>query len=214
MWRFAILISIAPFVVGGIMANIFGLRILNRKSYLSLTVDQILQKILTNINRQDIKLEYTKKTLWDIKVSTPLNLPASFKDSKKASHAASALNHLGMYLLSEKHQATVQWRLKAIKAGYLLPIFVLLITVFSSIVGKLPAMISIAVVSASLGFCTASLWFSLGVAKEAAHQMASRVEKMRILARLSEEEELVSAIKACPWASLIPGALFKLIPKD
>lgn len=214
MWRFAILITIAPFIVGGIFANIFGLRVLNRSAQLSLTTDEILSKLLRSLDRQDIKVEYSKKAFWDAHMHKSLELPNVYKGSKKASHVANALNHLGVLLLNERHPAPVQWRMKAIKTGYVLPVFVLLITVFSSVVGKLPAMISIAAITASLGACTISLWLSMGVAKEAAHQMASRVEKMRILARLSEEEELVSAIKAGPWASLIPGALFKLIPKN
>ena len=214
MWRLIIIITLAPFLIGGALAHLLGIRVWTANADLSESVDNILNRTLARLNRNDIKLIYGKASPWMSHSNGTIRLPKKYMDSKKSSHVARAMIQLGVHLLHEKHAATVEWRLKTIKVGYVLPAFALLIVTFSFVIGKLPAMIVMATLIGTLGFCSFLLWLSLGVEKEVAHLMVSRIEKLRLMPRLCDEESLVSSILAAPWVSLIPGALLKFIVRD
>ena len=214
MWRLFIITTLAPFLAGGALAHLFGVRVWATNPDLSESVGSILSRLLTRLDRGDIKLSYGKVSPWMNHSEDSIRLPKSYLESKKSSHAARAMVQIGIYLLHEKHAPTVDWRLKAIKTGYILPVFVLLIVAFSFIAAKLPALIVVAALAGSLGLCSTLLWLSLAVEKEAAHLMVSRIEKLRLMRRLRDEESLVSSTLAAPWVSLIPGVLLKFIVRD
>lgn len=211
MWRLLILVSITPFILGGICANFFGLSIVCKKTQISRTVEQVIHHLLGVLGRDDIAVSFVKSPLWSHPSDGTLRIVAKHQTSKRAAHAAKALVSLGILLLHEKQPATVRWRLKVVRMGHILPIFLLLIVIFTFIAAKLPLMIALSVISGCFGLCTIMLWLSLPIEKEAAQIMISRVEKLRILPRLKEEEYLVSALRATPWVSLIPGALLKFM---
>jgi hypothetical protein len=211
MWRILIISTLVPFLAGGALAHIFGVRVWATNPDLSESVGSILSRLLARLDRADIKLSYGKVSPWVNHTEGSIHFPQSYLESKKSSHAARAMIQIGMYLLHEKHAATVDWRLKAIKTGYILPVFVLLIVAFSFVVAKLPAIIAVASIAGSLGISSILLWLSLAVEKEAAHLMVSRIEKLRLMPRLRDEESLVSSTIAAPWVSLIPGVLLKFI---
>jgi len=211
MWRILIISTLAPFLAGGALAHIFGVRVWATNPELSESVGSIVSRLLARLDRGDIKLSYGKVSPWLNHTEGSIRFPKSYLESKKSSHAARAMIQIGLYLLHEKHATTVDWRLKAIKTGYILPVFVLLIAAFSFVVAKLPAIIAIASIAGSLGISSILLWLSLAVEKEAAHLMVSRIEKLRLMPRLRDEESLVSSTVAAPWVSLIPGVLLKLI---
>lgn len=214
MLKLVMIVSALPFVAAGFAANAFGFRVLLRPDKVSLEVDVLMRKLLAQMQREDIEIIYQKKQLWPNLSSGKLHLPASFKKSKKASHVGRALQLLGVILLGEQQPEPVIWREKMLKLGYTLPVFTLLVIAFAFLVGKMPSAVLFTIASASLGFTSVMLGLSMGVDKEAAHLMVDRVEKLRVLPRLSEEELVVAAIKASPWAALMPGVFLKLTLKD
>lgn len=206
--------SLAPFIVSGIFANILGLRYLLVDRKVSLSVRVYLEKILACSDCGEIEISFIGKRGQLDCGKKRLTLPASYEDSKDAQHHARASIDLGLLLLREQHPAPVDWRLKMVKLGNLLPLFTIMVVIFSCLLGKLLPTIGVAAITFSLGLSSVLLWLSIAVEKEAAHLMVDRVEKLRIIPRLSEEEALVTSIRAVPWARLIPGALLKLILKD
>lgn len=214
MWRFIILASVLPFILGFIGANLFGLSILKQKNKLSRTTEQLINQFLLILGREDIVVEFVKSPLWAHKLDGKLRIPAKHQHSNRASHTARALVSLGMLLLHEKQPAPISWRLKVIRLGNTLPVFILLITIFGFIVAKIPMLMALAIVSSSLSLCVVMLWLSLSIEKEAALLMVSRVEKLRILPRLREEEDLVEALRATPWVSMIPGTILRFMLRD
>lgn len=214
MLKLVMILSALPFVAAGFAANAFGFRVLLRPDTISLEVDTLIRKLLARIRRDDIEIVYHKKQLWPNLSSGKLHLPESFKKSKKASHAGRALQLLGVLLLGEQQPEPVRWREKMLKLGYTLPVFTLLVIAFAFLVGKMPSAVLFTIASASLGCTSVMLGLSMGVDRESAHLMVDHLEKLRVLPRLSEEELVVTAIKATPWAALMPGVFLKLTLKD
>lgn len=214
MWRFIILVSITPFLVGGFFANWFGLRKYHKTGSLKKPVDQTIQDLLKLMGREDIQIHYSRSFLLGTQeIDETLVLPLKHKESNRVQDMAIALSQLGLVLLAEKYPSPVAWRRNSIKTGYVLPVFVMLIVAFSCVIGKLPVMIGLATISISLGLSSILLLLSLSVEREAVHLIVSRIEKTRLFSRLDEEERVVSAIQATPWVSLIPGALLKIVLK-
>ncbi|MFC4994523.1 hypothetical protein [Rubritalea tangerina] len=213
MWKLVILLALAPFVGACICANLFGLKALTQPSKLSCDVDTLLNKILSVMDRTNISIHYVKRQTWPRVNQHTIELPQQYRNSKSSIHHARACLTLSYTLLYQEHQEAIDWRLKTIKTGYLLPLFTLLIVAFSFLIGKLPGIIMIASLTLSLGITSCLLWWSLRVERDAAHHMASRIEKLRVLPRLREEEALTETLKALPWASLIPGVFLKLTTK-
>ena len=214
MWRLLILVSLAPFIAGGLFANIFGLRHLVGDQKISLSVKVFLDKFLATTGREDITIQYKGKRGAINCPGRTLTLPASYETSYHTAHHARASLDLGMLLLHENHSGPIEFRLKMLKLGHLAPLFMTLIVSFSCLLGKLPPIIGISLFAFSLGLSAVMLWLSMPVEKEAAHLMVSRFEKLRLVPRLSEEESLVCSIRAVPWSRLIPGVLLKLVLKD
>ncbi|WP_018968720.1 hypothetical protein [Rubritalea marina] len=214
MWKLIIIFSALPFVVAGFAANALGLRILLKPATISMELDVFIHKLLLCMQREDIQVVYEKRQLWPKLSVDKLYLPESYRASKRVSHAGLAAQRLGVVLLGEQQPDPVRWRERMLKLGYTLPVFALLVVSFGFLVGKLPTTILLAVIAATLGFVSVMLGLSMGVDREAAYLMVTRLEKLRVLPRLSEEEAVVEAIKAAPWASLMPGAFLKLTLKD
>lgn len=215
MWRIIILVSILPFLVSGFFANWFGLRRFHKAGTLNRSVSQNVANLLEKMNRKDMVVSYGRSFMLGSQNSAnSITIPSRYKSSYKVKDLGLVLTQLGMVLLSEKHPSPIAWRRSTVKTGYILPAFTLMIVLFSCIIGKLPALIGLAALSASLGISSVLLWLSLAVEKEAAHLMVDRVESLRLFSKLEEEERVVSAIQATPWVSLVPGALLKLMLKD
>lgn len=214
MWRFIILIAIAPILLGSILANLFGFSVLAGTRKLSHSVESLTVRLLKVIDREDIAVEFVKSPVWSHKHDRVLRISSKYQHSEKPAHVARVLIDLGLLLLHEKQPQAVEWRSRMVKLGYLLPVFTLLFAVFTFILAKIIPVVAVSVILGSLSLCSVMLWLSLSIEKEAAQLMVSHVEKLRILPRLSEEEDLVSALRATPWVSLIPGAILKFIQKN
>ena len=214
MWRFIILVSIVPILLGCVLANLFGISVLAGKRKLSHSVESLVLRLLKVMGREDISLEFVKSPLWSHRHDGILRISSKHQHSDNAAHVARALIDLGLLLLHEKQPQAVDWRSKMVKLGSLLPVFTLLFAIFTFMLAKIPAAVAVAVLVGSLSLCTVMLWLSLSIEKEASILMVSYIEKLRILPRLSEEEDLVGALHAMPWVSLIPGVILKFILRN
>ncbi|SHJ33222.1 Putative neutral zinc metallopeptidase [Rubritalea squalenifaciens DSM 18772] len=213
MWRLIILVSAIPFIAGGLAAHLLGVRFLKRSMQTHLDVETLMKKLLLLSGHADDVVQYSTK-YWS--AASNLNekqfvLDEKIRTNRDVNSLAHAAIQFGLYSLQREHSATIQWRVKVVKSGYLLPTFVILIALFTSLVGKLPVKIALAAVAASFGFITVMLWLSMPVEREAGKYAAELIEEHRLFARIREEEAVVRAIHATVWTSLIPGVLRKLI---
>lgn len=209
MWRLIFLISAIPLIAGGAAAQLLGFRVLRRNFETHLDVDSFLAKLKQAANCDDIKIVYSSKLWLDSSGAKDgqVVLHQKLKEKKDANSLALAAIQFGLCLLRVEHKATVEWRQKMVKSGYVLPVFVMMVGLFTSLVGKMPAKIALAAIAASFGFVTTMLWLSMPVEKEAASLVIQFIEKHRLFSRIHEEEAVVNAIKATCWASLLPGSL-------
>ncbi|MGJ8657158.1 MAG: hypothetical protein ACSHX6_11965 [Akkermansiaceae bacterium] len=210
-----ILICAVPILVGFLVANLFGFRKLYKAGELSVNLETILKVISAKYDK--VNYEF-KKRAW---VGIPLNnegvaiIDERYRHSTSSKEIAQQLIKLGLSGLWEDHQKLIQWRIKYVKLGYILPPLTFVGCVLGTIVGRVPAMWTIIIVGLVLAGCICFLWFSRAVEKEAASQMASLIERTRVLHRVSEEEDLIESIHAWTWVSVLPGiAISFLINKQ
>ena len=157
-----------------------------------------------------------KKRTW---VGIPLKgngvalIDEKYRQSTSSAEIAKQLISLGLSGLWDDHQKLIRWRIKYIKLSYILPPLTFVGCVLGTIVGRVPAMWTIIIVGLVLAGCISSLWFSRSVEKAAAAQMASLIEHTRVLPRASEEEDLIDAIHAWTWVSVLPGIAISFLMK-
>lgn len=213
MWRTLFIVSTLGFLLSSYTALLMGVARLWKLHQTSQAVDDVLKKLLRALDREDIKIRYAR-SYWvaSAKVDpTCLILPIGYEKNRHAACIGHALLRLGLMFYHKKHGAHVEWRLKSLKLGYLLPIFVIMAAVFSSLIGKLPIMICLCAISISLLVASAALWLSMSVEVEAARLMVSLTKKHRLLVKGDDEDEVLISIQARPWLNLIPGAVLKCI---
>lgn len=175
-----------------------------------MSVDELLKKLHAASGQSaPLDIVYSDK-LWAGSSSikgNQITISKKIKDNKDANSLARSAIIYGLFLLRENHESTVAWRQKMVKSGYVLPVFVMMVALFTSLVGKLPFKIALAAIAAAFGFTTTMLWFSMPVEKEAGNVVIDLIEKQRLFPRLREEEAVINAIKATCWTSLMPGSL-------
>lgn len=213
-----ILICALPILASWVAANLFGLRRLYKAGELSVNLETILKALSVKYGRLNYEF---KKRIW---VGIPLSndgvalIDEKYRFSTSSKDIAQQLIKLGLSGLWEDHEKLIRWRSKYVKLGYILPPLTFVGCVLGTIVGRVPAMWTIIIVGLVLAVCICFLWFSRAVEKEAASQIASLIERTRVLHRVSEEEDLIDAIHAWTWVSLLPGIaisfLMKPSPKD
>lgn len=214
--RLLFIFSTLGFLLNCVVAQLIAVSRLQKLGATRQSVDDVIAKLLHKLEREDIKILYTRK-FWiaSTKFSpTHLVLPWHYQHSREAACIGHALLRLGIMFLHKKFPNPVIWRLKMLQLGYILPAFVIMGAVFSTLVGKLPIMISICAVSSSLFLASVTLWLSIGVELEAANLMVSLLKKYRLLARVDDEDEVIEGIKAKPWLNLIPGIVLKFIWRE
>lgn len=213
LWRLLFIFSTLAVLINCAAAQLLAISRLRKLGETHQSVDDVLRKLLQQLGRDDITIQYSK-AFWIASSQfhpTRLVLPIHYQQSRHASCIGHSLLRLGMLFMHSKHPNPVEWRLKMIQLGYMMPAFVIMGAVFSSLIGRLPVMISLCAVSGSLLIACVSLWLSIGVEQEAARLMVKLVKKYRLLVRVSDEEEVIEGIQAKPWVNLIPGILLKFI---
>jgi hypothetical protein len=200
-----ILICAAPILAGWLAANLLGFRRLNKAGELSVN----LETILKTLSLKHPKLNYKfKKRTWS---GIPLSgdgvalIDEKYRFSTSCKDVSQQLINLGLSGLWEDHEKLIRWRIKYVKLGYILPPLSFVACVLGAVVGRIPVMWSIILIGLVLAGCICFLWFSRAVEKEAASQITILLEKTRVLPRLSEEEDLIEAVHAWTWVSILPG---------
>ena len=204
-----------PIIAAFAIAHFLGIRSIRKAGELSMDLGELLDKLKASDTGDMIHFNYPKMQ-W---AGTPVTkngealINLKLKDSRKTSEVAKELSKIGLALVHRTHAPMVKWRISVIRAGYYLPPFVALITVFGALAGRLPIMWAFTVFATVVGGCCVMLWLSRAVAVEAAEAIIFIIEKKHILPRLREEEDLVEAIRAWVWVSLIPGIVLPLMTK-
>ena len=200
-----ILLSVIPIFAGLVVANLFGFRRLYQSKELSVDLETLLELLA----KKYTKLEYEfKARVW---AGAPIDkngvalIDERYRHSKSSRDISHQLIYLGLSGLWEDHKKLILWRLKCVKVGYIVPPLAILGVVLAITVSRIPVMWAFTVIGGVIASCICFLWFSRAVEKEAASQMASLVERSRVLNRLSEEEALVDQIHAWTWVSVLPG---------
>jgi hypothetical protein len=208
-----IILCAVPIMASFLAANLFGFRRLYKAGELSVDLDTILRKLSAKYGK--VNYEFKKRT-W---AGIPLNkdgvalIDEKYRHTTSSAEIARQLISLGLSGLWEDHQKLILRRIKYIKLGYILPPLTFVGCVLAVIVQRVPAMWTIIIVGLVLAGCISFLWFSRAVEKEAAAQMASLIERTRVLPRLSEEEALIDAIHAWTWVSILPGIAISFLMK-
>ncbi len=215
MRRLLLLVSLLPIIAAFTTAHFLGIRSVRKTGKLSFSMSELLEKLKSSDTEKMISFANPKMQWAGNPVSKAGEAQISEKlmDSKSTSEIAKELNKIGLALVHRTHAPMVKWRIKVIKAGYYLPPFVALIVVFGALAGRLPMMWAFIAFLGVIGGCCVMLWLSRAVAVEAAESIIFLIEKKRLLPRLREEEELVEAIRAWAWVSLIPGIVIPLMTK-
>ncbi len=208
-----IILCAVPIMASLLVANIFGFRRLYKAGELSLDLETILNKLSAKYGK--VKYEFKKRTWAGIPLSRDgvALIDERYRHSTSSAEVAKQLISLGLSGLWEDHQKLIRWRIKYIKLGYILPPLTFVGCVLGTIVGRVPAMWTIIIVGLVLAGCISFLWFSRSVEKEAAAQMASLIERTRVLPRVTEEEDLIDAIHAWTWVSVLPGIAISFLMK-
>jgi len=208
-----ILICTVPILAALFVANVFGFRRLHKTGELSINLEVILKEL----SRRYSKVNYEfKKHTW---AGMPLSrdgvalIDEKFRSSTSSAEVAQQLIKLGLSGLWEDHEKLIRWRTKYVKLGYILPPLTFVGCVLGLVVSRIPAMWSIVIVGLVLAGCICFLWFSRSVEKEAASQVVLLLEKTRVCKRVSEEEDLIEAIYAWTWVSLLPGIAISFLMK-
>ena len=211
MRRFIILFSALPVIASLVLAHLMGWRVLNKRTRLSLSLRQILEKLKAS------GVEYSpKKRVWQplpLAKTGEAHITEKHLESRDSQIVSAELLRIGFGEINKTHPEMVQWRCKVLKAGYFFPPFILLGGVLAMAVKRLPPGWFIAIFVVALALSSIMLWLSRTVEKEAATAISSLLERKRTLNRLSEEEALVESIHAWTWVSILPGILVSLMAK-
>lgn len=213
MKAFLIFLFAVPIGLGILAANLLGYRRLYQAVDLSDDLETILDRLSTKYGKVDYR--FSKRTWSGIMVDKDgvAVIDEKFRYSTSSADVARQLIHLGLSGLWEDHEKLIRWRLKCVKLGYIIPPLTLMGVVFATLVGRVPAMWGVVILGGALAGCVAFLWFSRAVEREAASQMATLLERTRILPRISEEENLIDCIYAWTWVSLMPGIAISFLMK-
>ena len=200
-----ILICAIPILAGWLAANLLGFRRLNKAGELSVNLETILKAL----SSKHAKLNYQfKKRTWS---GIPLSrdgvalIDEKYRLSTSCKEVSQQLINVGLSGLWKDHEKLIRWRIKYVKLGYILPPLTFVGCVLGAVVGRIPVMWCMIIIGLVLAGCICFLWFSRAVEKEAASQMTILLERTRVLHRLSEEEDLIEAIHAWTWVSILPG---------
>ncbi len=205
MRKLLLLLSILPILATVMAAQLVGLRGLRkaRQTTLSLSLQQIVEKFIS----LGVAAEFSKFSWAGIPVNRKgvAILSMDLKSSCETELVARELLKLGLAEVWKIHPDIVKWRLKVLKLSYILPPFAIIASVMALVVGRIPAGWAFVVIGLMVAVSCALLWFSKSVEVAAAKEIIYRLERARILPRLSEEEALISAIHAWTWVHLLPG---------
>ena len=218
MHRFILPFALIPIVAAIILRKLNGDRILRSagQQLLNHPADGTARKMLDSMGHKKVKLVH-KQSLWASTGDATRKRVQLPEFTAKKNHPALVETHglaalrAGIFLLAQREPALVAKRDWALRFGHVFPIFTTIVVVFALVVGKLPSMLGLSIVVASLGVATCAQVLALVCERKAATLAIVVLEKKRIFPRLSEEEAVIEAVRAQAWRSIVPGFIARLM---
>ena len=216
MHRILLLFSLLTLLAAVVVRKLNGDRVLYslRDKKLRVTSTELARSMLDSVDQKHVELK-TPKLSWAAAADTGnkwLSLPSDIAGAVSVSAHGQAALKVGLYLLSLRSPKVVARRRWAVRFGYVFPIFTTIVVIFALIVARLHGLWGFGIIMASCGLSACAQLLTLGAERQAAALAAVVLEKKRILPRLSDEEDVVSATNAWAWRSVLPGVLARLVP--
>ena len=215
MHRAIILLSLLPILASLLTRRFFSDRILKSSSNYETSIAplDLAEKMLLAAGHEDIKVTISKSNSnlqSDIKGKS-ISLPAKLTKSDTALTNGKAALIVGLYLLSIKQPKLLAQRQWAIRLGYVLPVFVLIIVIFAVVLAKLPMIWILSVIIGSISIsCVAQLYVFIAD-RQAAVLAEIILNKRNIFTRSHEKEAVILSIRAWSWHGIVPGLLAKFM---
>jgi len=216
MHRILLLFSLLSLLAAVALRKLNGDRVLHslKDTRLKISAGDLARKMLDSVDQKKVEIK-TPARRWAASAdlgSKSLILTRDAADGVSArSHGQAALQ-VGLYLLSLRDPKAIARRQWAIRFGHVFPVFTTMVVIFALIVARLAGLWGISIVMASCGLAACAQILTLAAERQAAALAAVVLEKKRLFPRLSDEEAVVSATRACAWRSILPGILSRLVP--
>jgi len=206
--------GIIPVIVSVFARKFFCDRTLRRHGDETVAINgkEFAEAILSQGKVTGVEIEEKRRPFLPIGPERLVISPSICK-SKKARDVAAAGLLAGLVLMARRQKKVVSWRAWAVKFGWAMPSFSVVIVTFATVATSLLPSMAIGIVLGILGFAALALWFTLPVEREAAKTVAHFLDDTAIVNRRSEAEVLSELVSALAWQRLVPGCVEWLVPK-
>ncbi|MGB0993787.1 MAG: zinc metallopeptidase [Akkermansiaceae bacterium] len=215
MHRLLFLLSLPPLLLAVILRKINADRILKETStsQLSRNAAQLAEDMLDAAKEHNAKVQVARPS-WIGNLPTGKNrltLTPVVAAEKNGSALGYAALHVGLLLLDKHNPSTLAKLRWATRFGHVFPIFTTIVAIFAIAVAKLPPLMGIGVIAASLALATLAQILSVIAKLQAAELATVLLEKSRLIPRLSDEEAVTAATRAWAWHAVLPGIISRLV---
>lgn len=209
IFKFLLMLGLIPLIGSFLARKFFSDRVLKSEEggeKVTYTGKEMVERILKLGKATDVEIQVKKRPFLPLGPNLVV-IPPKFAGSKEVRDVAGAALLAGMVLMARQQDRVVAWRSWAVKFGYAMPGFAIVVMIFAMVVGRLSPSMSLAIVSASLGLSTILLWSTLTVEKAAAKVVADYLEETPLVPRRNEGELITKYLKAHSWKRIVPGAV-------
>lgn len=173
---------------------------------LSFTGAEFVRRVLEKGRASSVELRVKSRPFLVIGPER-LVLSPVLASSRRARDVAEAGLLAGMVLMARQQEKVMAWRMWAVKFGYAMPAFLVIVLCFAVVMGRLSVSLSLSLVVAALGLATLFLWLTLPVERAAARVVAEWLDESPLVSRRSEGEVLGGLVRAMAWRRVVPGAI-------
>ncbi len=209
IFKFLLMLGLIPLMGSFLVRKFFSDRILKSEeggTTVSYSGKEMVERVLKLGKAKDVDIQVKRRPFLYLGPGY-LVLSPQVAESKEVRDVAGAALMAGMVLMARQQDRVVAWRSWAVKFGYAMPGFAMVVMIFAMVVGRVPPSMSIAIVSACLGLSTLLLWSTLTVEKAAAKVVADFLEESALVPRIREAELLTKYLMAHSWKRVVPGAV-------
>lgn len=209
IFKFLLMLGLIPLVGSFLARKFFSDRVLKSEegaTTVTYSGKEMVERILKLGKAKDVEIQVKRRPFLPLGPDFLVISPQQ-AESKEVRDVAGAALIAGMVLMARQQERVVAWRSWAVKFGYAMPGFSIVVMVFAMVIGRVPPSMSIAIVSACLGLSTILLWSTLTVEKAAAKVVADYLDESALVPRMSEAELMEKFVKAHSWQRIVPGAV-------
>lgn len=207
--KFLLMLGLIPLVGSFLVRKFFSDRVIKSEEgseEVTYSGKEMVERILKLGKAADVDIQVKKRPFLPLGPDFVVIAP-KMAESKEVRDVAGAALLAGMVLMARQQSQVVAWRSWAVKFGYAMPGFAIVVMVFAMVIGRLAPSMSIAIVSACLGISTILLWSTLTVEKAAAKVVSDYLEETPLVPRRNEGELIAKYLKAHSWKRIVPGAV-------